>query len=94
VIQFPKPTVPTLPHVRDMWDYVTPEPYSSLIAKTTLLANSNHLILLTMLKITDADGTKVYDIPTQLARSVGVFKDMVECISDGGVEPVLYPVIP
>jgi hypothetical protein len=47
-----------------------------------------------MLKITDTDGTKVFDIPIQLARSVGVFKDMVECISDGGVEPVLYPAIP
>jgi hypothetical protein len=41
-----------------------------------------------MMKITDAARTKEVHIPLELAQSVGVFKDMVESITDGGPEPV------
>ena len=40
------------------------------------------------LKVTDAELRQEFLIPVGLARTVGVFRDMVECATDHGTEPV------
>lgn len=42
-----------------------------------------------VLKVTDAERTRVVHIQPELAKSVGVFKDMIETVPSGGdSEPV------
>lgn len=45
-----------------------------------------------MLRITDAERTKVVNVPWELAQHIGIFKDMLETVpSDGDSEPVCPP---
>jgi hypothetical protein len=41
-----------------------------------------------MWRITDAERTKEVEIPTELARAIGVFKDMLETSAIPGSDPV------
>jgi hypothetical protein len=46
-----------------------------------------------MLRITDAERTKVVNVPWELAQHIGIFKDMLETVpSDGDSEPVCQTV--
>jgi hypothetical protein len=41
-----------------------------------------------MLRITDAERTKVFNVPYELAQHIAVFKDMIAVVaSDGNDEP-------
>jgi hypothetical protein len=45
-----------------------------------------------MLTITDAEHLRTVAMPAELAQSVGVFKDMIDSVGQGGQsEPVLPP---
>jgi hypothetical protein len=45
-----------------------------------------------MLRITDAQRTKVITVPLELAQHIGIFKDMLEMVPSGGEsEPVSLP---
>jgi len=48
-----------------------------------------------MLRITDAQRTKVVSVPADLAQHIGVFKDMMDTVPspEGDSEPVLSPAI-
>lgn len=43
------------------------------------------------MKITDAERTKVIEIPSEHAATIGLFKDMVEVGADEGEDPVSQP---
>ena len=42
-----------------------------------------------MLRITDAEQTRVVNVPPELAEHIGIFKDMIEVVTNGDNEPVL-----
>jgi hypothetical protein len=45
-----------------------------------------------MLRITDANHTKVVNVPTELTEHMGIFKDTLDTVSaDGDREPVFLP---
>src|SRR5271168_3945410 len=46
-----------------------------------------------MLRITDAQRTRVVSVPAELAQHIGVFKDMIDTVPtpEGDSEPVLSP---
>jgi hypothetical protein len=48
-----------------------------------------------MLRITDAERTKVVNVPYELAQHIAVFKDMIAVgASDGNDEPVILKCAP
>jgi hypothetical protein len=45
-----------------------------------------------MLRITDANRTKIVNVPTELTEHMGIFKDMMDTVSSvGDSEPVFSP---
>ena len=48
-----------------------------------------------MLRITDAQRTKIVSVPAEVAQHIGVFKDMLDTVPtpEGDSEPVLSPAI-
>ena len=50
------------------------------------------LAMAKLLKITDSERTREAYVQMETARSIGVFKDMIETSKDGGSEPVPWKI--